>query len=129
MKITISEMPQIYSMMFCSPAVRHQVIEAAISSRDISKNMVRCKSSNVWSRTINVKRHGDNKGDVYVQFKGKNGGPGDVYVLYDVPIRLYRQWLTAPSVGHFYWVNLRNNYAYSKLTGDKRGKLKNAVNR
>lgn len=98
------------------------------SSRDLSKDLVRVKSSNIWSIGIHIKRRGDSTGDVIVQFKDAKGGPGDIYRLYDVPIKLYRQWVTAPSKGHFYWKYLRNDYLYSKLTGDKRGKLKNAVN-
>ena len=124
----IIRFPELYSTMFCGTEVRHEVITAAVNTRDITKNMVRCKSSNVWSRTVNVREYGDSNGDVYVQFKNEQGGPGDIYVLYDVPVRLYRRWLTAPSVGHFYWTYLRNNFRYSKLTGDKRGKLKNAIN-
>ena len=92
-------------------------------------HIVRVKSSNVWGYNINIRDRHDKTGDVYVQFKAdKTGGPGDIYVLYDVPISLYRKWVTAPSKGHFYYVNLRNNFKYSKLTGDKRGKLPNAVN-
>lgn len=105
-----------------------ETIIASISSRDLSKNMVRVKSSNIWSYGMNIKDNKSKIGDVIVQFKDKNGGPGDVYMLYDVPIKLYRRWVSAPSKGHFFWVYLRNNFKYSKLTGDKRGKLKNAVN-
>ncbi len=103
-------------------------ILAGKSARELSKNLVRVKSSNVWAISINIKNRGDEKGDIIVQFKDEKGGPGDVYRLYGVPVRIYRQWVTAPSKGHFYWKYLRNNYLYSKLTGDKRGKLKNAVN-
>lgn len=90
--------------------------------------MVRVKSSNIWAYNLNVKNKNDQVGDLYIQFKGPRGGPEDVYVLYDVPVRLYRRLVTAPSKGHFYWQYLRNNFKYSKLTGDKRGKLRNAVN-
>ena len=119
------ERESIYAMMI-QPASQRTILAA--SSRDITKNMVRVRSSNMWSYTINVKQMGDDTGDVYVQFKNANGGPGDVYVYYDVPIRIYRKWLSAPSKGHYFWVYIRDNYKYSKLTGDKRGKLKNAVN-
>lgn len=112
----------------CDSRYRKQVIECAISTRDISRNMVRVKSSNVWSIGINVREHGDRTADVVAQFKGKNGGPGDIYIYYDVPVKLYKMWVTANSKGHFLWRYLRNNFKYSKLTGDKRGKLPNAIN-
>ena len=107
---------------------REQVILAAISTRDLSKNLVRVKSSNVWAYTINVKDRKSKTGDVLCQFKGKNGGPGDIYIYYDVPVKLWKKWLSAPSKGHFFWAYIRNNFYYSKLTGDKRGKLQNAIN-
>lgn len=107
---------------------RQAVITAAINTRDITKNMVRVKSSNVWSYGVNIRKNGDKTGDVLCQFKGPNGGPGDLYIYYDVPVRVYRRWHTAPSKGHYFWQYIRNNYKYSKLTGDKRGKLKNAIN-
>ena len=67
------------------------------------KNLVRVKSSNVWAYGINVRKSGDTTGDVIAQFKGKDGGAGDIYILYDVPIKLYRRWVAAPSKGAFYW--------------------------
>jgi len=100
----------------------------AASSKEISKNMVRVKSSNIWSYTINIKDIKDKTGDVYVQFKGRNGGPADVYVYYDVPVRVWRNWIVYPSKGAYFWKYIRNNYKYSKLTGNKRGVLPNAVN-
>lgn len=96
------------------------------SSRDFRQNLVRVKSSNVWAYGSEMKTN--RVGDVYVQFKGKNGGPGDVYKYYDVPVTLWRKFISATSKGHFVWKYLRNNFMYSKLTGDKRGKLKNALN-
>lgn len=104
------------------------VINAAISTRDLTKNMVRVKSSNVWGYNINIKSRKDKTGDVVVQFKGKNGGPDDIYIYYDVPIKIFRKWHSAPSKGHYFWKYIRNYYKYSKLTGDKRGKLQNAIN-
>lgn len=98
------------------------------SARDITKNLIRVKSSNVWAYGIEIKDNKAKVGDVYVQFKGKNGGPGDVYKLYDVPVQLWRRFVAAPSKGHFYWRYLRNDFYYSKLTGDKKGKLPNAIN-
>ena len=108
--------------------LRLDIIQAAKTTRDLAKNLVRVKSSNVWSRGINVKDNKSSVGDVIVQFKGSKGGPGDIYMYYDVPISVYRRWISAPSVGHYFWVNIRNRYRYRKLTGDKRGKLPNAVN-
>lgn len=107
--------------------VKH-VIEAKMSSRDLSKNLVRVKSSNLWSYGINIRDRKDKKGDVIVQFKGKNGGPGDLYMYLDVPVNVWRKWLAAPSKGNFLWRFIRNEYKYRKLTGDKRGKLPNAIN-
>lgn len=118
---------QIVDTVFCSKEYRDQIL-ASISSKEITKSMVRVKSSNIWSYNLNVRNKKDSVGDLYVQFKGPTGGPEDLYVLYDVPVRLYRRFITAPSKGHFYWMYLRNNFNYSKLTGDKRGKLRNAIN-
>lgn len=105
-----------------------QAVLAAINTKDLSKNLVRVRSSNVWSYGLNIKDRKDKTGDLVVQFKSKNGGAGDVYIYYDVPIVVYRRWQSAPSKGHYFWVYIRNNFKYSKLTGDKRGKLANAVN-
>lgn len=101
---------------------------ASVSSREITKNMVRVKSSNIWSYCIDIKKYGDKFGTVYVQFKGKDGGPEDLYRYYDVPIMVYRKWQGVSSSGHYFWTHIRNVYKYSKLTGDKKGKLPNAVN-
>lgn len=103
-------------------------IIASISSRDLTKSMVRVKSSNIWSYNINIKDIKDKTGTVYVQFKNKKGGPGDIYCYYDVPINVWRKWLSSPSAGHYFWKYIRNRMKYSKLTGDKKGKLKNAIN-
>lgn len=134
----IEKSDNIEAIFFCEASYRDEIIAsilsnttaifAGISSRDITRSMVRVKSSNVWAYTINIKDNKSKVGDVYVQFKGEHGGPGDVYVLYDVPVSVYRKWQGATSKGHFYWQYLRNNYYYSKLTGDKRGKLRNAIN-
>ena len=116
------------SIAFCRKQYRDDVIECASNSRNLAKDLVRVKSSNVWGYNINIKNYGDKTGDVVVQFKDSNGGPGDIYMYFDVPIILYRKWHTAPSKGHFFWKNIRNNFMYRKLTGDKKGKLKNAIN-
>lgn len=116
----------IYSM--CMKPVYERDIIMAASARELTEGMIRVESSNVWSYKMNVKHMGDDTGDVYVQFKNKRGGPGDVYVYYDVPIRVYQKWITTSSKGHYFWEYIRNKYKYSKLTGDKRGKLPNAIN-
>lgn len=113
---------------FYPRTVRNDVIQCAVSTRDLTKNMVRVRSSNIWKYGINVRNYGDHVGDILVQFKDSHGGPGDIYILYDVPVEIYRRWQSAPSKGHFYWKYLRNNYQYSKLTGNRRGVLKNAIN-
>ena len=97
------------------------------SSRDVSRNLVRVKSSNIWSYGVQTEL-GKNTCDLYVQFKNPTGGPGDVYQYFDFPIRAWKKFITAPSKGHFFWKYVRNNYRYRKLTGDKRGKLPNAIN-
>lgn len=107
---------------------RKDVIVGASNSRKLEDNIVRVKSSNVWGYYLDIKNRKDKTGDLIVQFKGPHGGPGDVYMYFDVPVLLYRKWHTAPSKGHFFWVNIRNDFKYRKLTGDKRGKLENAVN-
>lgn len=107
---------------------RKKLIFSSISSREITKNMVKVKSSNIWSYTLDLKDNHSDSGNLYVQFKNQSGGPGDVYVYYDVPVVIYRRWQSSPSKGHYFWQYIRNYYRYSKLTGDKRGKLKNAVN-
>lgn len=112
----------------CHTENRQQVIMAAISSRDLSKNLVRVKSSNIWAYTINIKDNKSKVGDVLCQFKGKNGGPGDIYMYFDVPVNLWQKWLAATSKGAFFWKYIRNNFWYRKLTGNKKGVLKNAIN-
>lgn len=119
--------------VFCSATLidiseRKDVITAGISTRDMLRNIVKVKSSNVWGYALNIKNRKDRFGDLIVQFKGKNGGPDDVYLYYDVPVNLYRRWQSAPSKGHFFWQYIRNNFQYRKLTGNKRGVLPNAIN-
>lgn len=106
----------------------NMTVNAAISTRDLAKNLVRVKSSNLWAYTINIRDRKSKVGDVLVQFKGPKGGPGDIYLYMDVPISLWRKWLSAPSKGHFLWKYIRNDFLYRKLTGDRKGKLHNAVN-
>lgn len=118
---------EIVRCMFADTSSRSDIF-AAISTKDITKNMVRAKSSNIWSYAINVRKAGDNTGDMYIQFKGKDGGPDDIYMYYDVPVRIYRRFVTSSSKGHFFWQHIRNDFMYKKLTGNKRGVLPNAVN-
>lgn len=129
MKKLIQRIPniQINCLAFTSINSRQDIF-AAINTRNLTKNLVRVKSSNIWSFGINVRNVGDNIGDVICQFKDKNGGAGDIYIYYDVPVKIYRRWISAPSKGHYFWEYIRNNFKYSKLTGDRRGKLKNAIN-
>lgn len=103
-------------------------VMAAASTKDAAKNLVKVRSSNVWAYGMNIKDRKSKVGDLLVQFKDTQGGPGDIYIYYDVPIIVYRRWQSAPSKGHYFWIYIRDNYKYSKLTGDKRGKLKNAIN-
>ena len=105
-----------------------EAVMSAINTRNLASNIVRVKSSNLWGYAINVKKHGDKTGDVIAQFKSETGGAGALYIYYDVPVQVYRRWVSAPSKGSFFWKHIRNVYKYSKLTGDKRGKLKNAIN-
>ena len=131
MKILAFNYPNIEILAYTDPSERSKLlydIKSGISTREIVKNLVKVRSSNVWSYGINIKHNGDETGDVYTQFKDNNGGPGDIYVYYNVPVKIYRRWVSTPSKGHFFWKNIRNQFNYSKLTGDRRGKLKNAVN-
>lgn len=116
------------SVTLCNPYDTKSVVQAAITTRDLAKNLVRVKSSNVWAYSINIRDRHNKVGDVLTQFKGPKGGPGDIYLYYDVPVNLWRRWLAAPSKGHFFWQHIRNVFSYRKLTGDKRGKLRNAIN-
>lgn len=113
-------------MQMIPTSSRNQVIQAA-TARDLTKDLVRVRSSNIWSYGMNIRHNGDRTGDVLVQYKDAHGGPGDIYIYYDVPVKLYRQWQSAPSKGHFMWRFIRNNFKYSKLTGDKKTKLKNGI--
>ena len=104
-----------------------QEVTAAINTRDLTKQLVRVRSSNIWSVGMNVRSRGDRTGDVLVQFKDKDGGAGDIYIYYDVPITIYRKWTSAPSRGHYFWQNIRNYYKYAKLTGNKKTYLPNGL--
>lgn len=107
--------------------IKTPIVAVDKSSRAAAQNLIRVsRSSNVWAYGFQGDAN-SNTGTMYIQFKGNNGGPGDIYAYYDVPKSLYRKWIVAPSAGHFFHANIRNNFWYAKLTGDKRGKLRNAV--
>ena len=95
------------------------------SSRDFAEKLLRVKSSNVWSYAFQPRT--ETAGDMLMQFKGSNGGPGDIYIYYDVPSKLWRKFVSAPSKGHFFWQYVRNIFKYAKLTGDKRTHLPNGL--
>ena len=121
---------EIYDAIFISPDCRNAVINCAVNRQTVKNILNRVKSSNVWAfgmdrDSINTE---DDTGDLVVQFKNKTGGPGDIYIYYDVPTALYRKWVTTPSKGAWFWKNIRHRFFYSKLTGNKRGVLPNAIN-
>lgn len=103
-------------------------IGAAINTRNLAQNLIRVRSSNVWAVGFNPKKDSNKTGDLVMQFKNPNGGGGDTYIYYDVPVQTYRRLVSASSVGHAFWVLVRDNFNYSKLSGDRRGKLPNAIN-
>ena len=105
-----------------------QKITAAINTQNLASKLFRVKSSNVWAYRLFMRNRKDRTGDLIVQFKNKNGGGGDVYIYYEVPFTLFRSWQATQSKGHFFWKHIRNYFKYSKLTGDKIGKLPNAIN-
>lgn len=118
----------IQSACICDPNSNMVAVTAAINSRELSSKLQRVKSSNLWSYAFDLKTRKDKYGTLLIQFKGKNGGPGDIYQYYDVPVNLWRRFITANSKGHFFWVYIRNDFKYRKLTGDRKGKLRNAIN-
>lgn len=118
----------IQSACICDPNEDMVAVTAAISSRDLSSKLQRVKSSNLWSYAFDIADRKDRFGTMLIQFKGPKGGPGDIYQYYDVPVNLWRRFISASSKGHFFWVYIRNNFQYRKLTGDKRGRLPNAIN-
>lgn len=114
-------------IMFIFNSKQSEYIQCA-SSKDLLDTLVRVKSSNIYSYGMDVDNIEDNVGDVVVQFKGKNGQPDDIYMYFDVPIIVFRRWVSAPSKSRYFWRYIRNNYKYRKLTGDKRTKLPNGIN-
>ena len=95
------------------------------TTKDFVKQLSKVKSSNVWSYAFQPKD--DKVGDMLMQFKAKNGGPGDIYIYYNVPSRIWQRLVASPSKGHAFWALIRNVFTYAKLTGDKRTKLPNGI--
>lgn len=95
------------------------------TTQDFVKKLARVKSSNVWSYAFQPKD--EKTGDMLMQFKKKDGGPGDIYIYYNVPNKLWQRFVAAPSKGHYFWQNIRNIFTYAKLTGDKRTHLPNGI--
>ena len=95
------------------------------TTQDFVKKLQRVKSSNVWSYAFQPKD--EKTGDMLMQFKAKNGGPGDIYIYYNVPNKVWQRLVASPSKGHGFWVLIRNIYTYAKLTGDKRTHLPNGI--
>lgn len=95
------------------------------TTQDFVKKLARVKSSNVWSYAFQPKD--ETKGDMLMQFKQKDGGPGDIYIYYDVPSKIWQRLVAAPSKGHAFWELIRNVFTYAKLTGDKRTHLPNGI--
>lgn len=95
------------------------------TTQDFVKKLARVKSSNVWSYAFQPKD--DKVGDMLMQFKGRNGGPGDIYIYYNVPNKIWQRLVASPSKGHSFWTLIRNVYTYAKLTGDKRTHLPNGI--
>lgn len=93
------------------------------TTRDFTKQLKKVESSNVWSYAFQAKD--ETFGDMLVQFKNKYGGPGDIYIYYNVPNKIWHRFYLAESKGGFFWKHIRNNtkIRYAKLTGDKRTKL------
>lgn len=95
------------------------------TTQDFVKKLARVKSSNIWSYAFQPKT--DKIGDMLMQFKRRDGGPGDIYIYYDVPNRIWQRLVAAPSKGHAFWELVRNVFTYAKLTGDKRTHLPNGI--
>lgn len=95
-----------------------QIIAAATGSGDISNHIIRVHSSNVYGYYMDVRRHTDRTGTLYIQFL-KNGQPGDIYAYYDVPVEIGRKLASTSSKGHYVWKYIKNKYQTAKLTGDK----------
>lgn len=69
--------------------------------------MIKVESSNV----IAVGHDGK---DLYVEY------PAGVYKYNDVPVTIYEKLLKAPSKGRFMNEEIRNNYEYTRIPGNKK---------
>jgi len=103
------------------------------TTQDFVKQLMPTESSNIWSYAFQPKD--ETFGDMLVQFKGnqgaggRRGGPGDIYIYYNVPNKLWQRFYLAKSKGGFFWRYIRNNakIRYAKLTGDKRTHLPHGI--
>lgn len=97
------------------------------TTQDFAQKLKQVNSSNIWAYAFQPKD--DTFGDMLVQFKGRRGGPGDIYIYYNVLNKLWRRFYLADSKGHFFWEHIRNNtkIRYAKLTGDKTTKLPHGI--
>ena len=93
------------------------------TTKDFVKQLKKVESSNIWSYAFQPKD--ETFGDMLVQFKNKYGGPGDIYIYYNVLNKIWQRFYLAESKGGFFWKYIRNNVKirYAKLTGDKRTHL------
>lgn len=104
-----------------------------LSTKDFVQKLQGVNSSNIWAYAFMAKTM--DMGDMLVQFKGKSGldgrsgGPGDIYIYYNVPNKIWQRFYLAESKGGFFWKHIRNNtkIRYAKLTGDKRTKLPHGI--
>lgn len=108
MKILIRQ--QILAERQYAPAVHS---DAKI--RNIVNNMEQIKSSNIWGYGIDTDGK-SGRGNVIVRFRNKKtGGPGQVYVYYNVPLNIYRGWHSAASKGHYLWQHFRDKYVTERI--------------
>lgn len=65
------------------------------------------------SSNLDALAYDPDKKQMWVRFKG-----GDVYTYFDVPIKIYRGFWSAPSKGHYFWEKIRKNkkIKYQRLT-------------
>ena len=97
------------------------------STKDLGDRLQQVNSSNVWAYAFQP--NDNNFGDMLVQFKGRKGGPGDIYIYYNVPNKIWQKFYVTPSKGRFFWRHIRNNQKirYAKLTGDRKTHLPHGI--
>ena len=126
--ITVSAAKRVFSKSFQN---RHDTSRRnKTTTKDFVSKLLRVgKSSNVWAFAFQPKD--DTVGDMLVQFKSRQKGrpasPGDIYIYYNVPNKLWQRFYLADSKGGFFWRFIRNVFTYAKLTGDKRTHLPNGI--